>query len=256
MCSRRSTCVGTRRRGPSEARASTLRPGATSPTPKARGPAGAGPHGQSLRCFRSKPASPLDGLDVYGLGALVALLRVIGNLRALLKRAVALAVDAGVMDEQVLVAVIRGDETKPLVVAEPLYGASWHVGILHDMCVLLRGGCCSELRPASACTAFAGPWLPAIQDDRSRSPPTFVAEMLHRAGCAVRVEHVPARNAARATTLDRWARSPTRGQGTSGPIRRRSSGASCRSTYLPRRPRSWMVSALAIAATRRTSAHS
>src|ERR1039458_9751523 len=27
---------------------------------------------------------------------------------------------------------------------------------LHGMCVLLRGGCCLELRPASACTAFAG----------------------------------------------------------------------------------------------------
>src|ERR1700680_3354776 len=28
--------------------------------------------------------------------------------------------------------------------------------LLHGMCVLLRGGCCLELRPASACTTFAG----------------------------------------------------------------------------------------------------
>src|SRR4029077_9845502 len=28
--------------------------------------------------------------------------------------------------------------------------------LLHGMCVLLRGGCCSEPRPASACTTFAG----------------------------------------------------------------------------------------------------
>src|SRR6476469_5675764 len=28
--------------------------------------------------------------------------------------------------------------------------------LLHGMCVLLRGGCFLELRPASACTTFAG----------------------------------------------------------------------------------------------------
>src|ERR1019366_6881027 len=68
----------------------------------------------------------LDRLDVYGLGSLVALLRVVGDFGPLLQRAIALAVDPGVMDEEVLVAVIGGDETKPLVIAEPLYGASWH----------------------------------------------------------------------------------------------------------------------------------
>jgi hypothetical protein len=31
------------------------------------------------------------------------------------------------MDEQVLVTVVRGDETEPLVVAEPLNGAGGHV---------------------------------------------------------------------------------------------------------------------------------
>src|SRR5271154_744249 len=67
-----------------------------------------------------------DRLDVSGLGALLALLRVVGDLGPLLQRAIALAVDARVMHEQVLVAVVGGNETEPLVVAEPLYGASWH----------------------------------------------------------------------------------------------------------------------------------
>src|SRR5271166_3268159 len=85
------------------------------------------------RARRSGPSStvggraePLQRRDVYGLGALVALLGVVGDLRPLLQRAVTLAVDPGVMDEQVLVAVVRGDEAKPLVVAEPLNGAGGH----------------------------------------------------------------------------------------------------------------------------------
>src|SRR5271169_2898092 len=92
---------------------------------------------------KSETYARLDRLDVYGLGALVALLGVIGHLRALLQRTVALAVDAGVMDKQVLVAVVGGDETKPLVVAEPLYCASRHVGTPPRYSfVLRRGGCC------------------------------------------------------------------------------------------------------------------
>src|ERR1700684_1801142 len=59
------------------------------------------------------------------------------------------------MDKQVLVAVVGGDETKPLVVAEPLYCASRHVGTPP------RCSCCDaedavELLPPSTCTAFAG----------------------------------------------------------------------------------------------------
>src|SRR6516162_3382824 len=69
-----------------------------------------------------------DRRDVHGLRSLVPLLGIVGDLGALLQRSVALAVDAGVVYEQVLVAVIGGDEPEPLVVAEPLYGASWHVG--------------------------------------------------------------------------------------------------------------------------------
>src|ERR1700733_13091425 len=98
------------------------------------------PHMQ--RAHRSGPSYIdsclwLNALDVYGLGTLLALLRVVGDLGPLLERAVALAVDAGVMDKQVLVTVIRGNESEPLVVAEPLDCASRHgVNFLHGMCVL------------------------------------------------------------------------------------------------------------------------
>src|SRR6516162_5276522 len=72
-----------------------------------------------------KPRS--DRRDVHGLRSLVPLLGVVGDLGALLQRAVSLAVDAGVVHEQILVAVVGRDEPESLVVAEPLDGASWHV---------------------------------------------------------------------------------------------------------------------------------
>src|ERR1700736_4470211 len=103
-----------------------VRPG---PTPRPSGRRGAGPEGEvfsrrstCVRARRSEPSKirPMslrsDRLNVDGLGALVALLGVVGHLRALLQRAITLADDAGVMDEQVLVTVIGGDETEPLVV--------------------------------------------------------------------------------------------------------------------------------------------
>src|SRR5258708_8358112 len=71
--------------------------------------------------------SSSDGRDVYGLGTLVALLRVIGHLCALLERAIAFAIDPCVVDEQVLVAIVRGDEAEPLIVTEPLHCAGRHV---------------------------------------------------------------------------------------------------------------------------------
>src|SRR5438270_5200649 len=94
--------------------------GATISRRERRGPAEASPRSRSG--FRRS-----DRLDVYGLGSLVALLGVVGHLRTLLQRPVALTVDSGVVDKQVLVAVIGCDEAEPLVVAEPLDCASWHV---------------------------------------------------------------------------------------------------------------------------------
>src|SRR3954465_7904328 len=64
----------------------------------------------------------LQARDVDRLGALVALLLVVGDTRSLRQRAVAVRVDAAVMDEQVAVALVRRDEAEPLVVAEPFDG--------------------------------------------------------------------------------------------------------------------------------------
>src|SRR5262245_11558333 len=102
-----------------------------------RGPSRRGSVRASLDMRRARRSEPPEisprsrrsaRLAVDGLRALVPLLGVVGHLRSLLQRAVALAIDPRVMDEQVLVPVIGGDESEPLVVAEPLYGASWHVG--------------------------------------------------------------------------------------------------------------------------------
>src|SRR5262249_2004638 len=118
---------------------------------------------------------------VDGLRALVALLGVVGDLCALLQRAVALAVDAGVMDEQVLLAIVGGDETEPLVVAEPLHCAGRHIWSSSTCvllsCVPLRGGCFSELRPALA-LPFHRPICAAGRPDRSRSSHLCVYNLL------------------------------------------------------------------------------
>src|SRR3954447_1381111 len=68
----------------------------------------------------------LQARDVDRLGPLVALLLVVGDARSLRQRAVPVRVDAGVMDEQVAVALVRRDEAEPLVVAEPLDGPGGH----------------------------------------------------------------------------------------------------------------------------------
>src|SRR3954451_12209736 len=68
----------------------------------------------------------LQACDVDGLRPLVALLLLVGDPRSLRQRAVPVRVDAAVMDEQVPVALVRGDEPEPLVVAEPLDGPGGH----------------------------------------------------------------------------------------------------------------------------------
>src|SRR5829696_4939414 len=77
---------------------------------------------------------PLDGGDVDRLRALVALLLLVGHLRALGERAVPVGVDAGVMDEEVAAALVRGDEAEALLVAEPLHGSGRHCPALHCWC--------------------------------------------------------------------------------------------------------------------------
>src|SRR3954465_4498104 len=68
----------------------------------------------------------LQAREVHRLGSLVALLFLVGDPRSLRQRAVPVRVDAAVMDEQVAVALVRGDEPEPLVVAEPLDGPGGH----------------------------------------------------------------------------------------------------------------------------------
>src|SRR5688572_2065299 len=89
-----------------------------------------------------KSAISLDGLNVDRLRTLVACLGVVAHLRALGERAIALADDAGVMDEQVLLTVVGADEAKALVVAEPLHGAGRHTDSPRNVCCIPRG-CCS-----------------------------------------------------------------------------------------------------------------
>src|SRR4051812_5187035 len=62
----------------------------------------------------------LDLGDVDGLGPLVAGFLLVGDLRALRQRAIAVAGDAGVVHEQVPAAFVGRDEAEALVVTEPL----------------------------------------------------------------------------------------------------------------------------------------
>src|SRR3954463_12994427 len=69
----------------------------------------------------------LDGRDVDGLRALVAVLGVVGDPRALCEGAEPVRVDARVVDEEVLAALVRSDEAEALLVAEPLHGSGCHI---------------------------------------------------------------------------------------------------------------------------------
>src|SRR3954449_1301031 len=74
--------------------------------------------------------SALQGGDVDGLRPLVTGLGVVGDLRALGERLEAVRVDPRVVDEEVLAALVRGDEAEALVVVEPLDGSGCHVLLL------------------------------------------------------------------------------------------------------------------------------
>src|SRR5688500_3275868 len=102
--------------------------------PKRERPADAG---------RSDPAERrvgLDGLDVRRVRALGAVLGVVGDLRALGQRLEAAALDGGVVDEEVLALVVRGDEAEALLVAEPLHGSGCHCDAPPWVLVLRNAG--------------------------------------------------------------------------------------------------------------------
>src|SRR5438445_8582763 len=87
------------------------------PRPERLGPA---------RRQRHHAQMTLSQLDVRGLGSLVAYFGVVGDLCAVGERAIAIADDRAVMDEQVVGLIIGCDEAKSLVVAEPLDGSGSH----------------------------------------------------------------------------------------------------------------------------------
>src|SRR3954468_8132278 len=86
----------------------------------------------SPRCGLPLPAvdwSGSDGPDVRGLRALLALLLVELHALVLVQAAVAVAGDGGVVDEEVLTTVVRGDEPEALFGVEPLHRALRHCGL-------------------------------------------------------------------------------------------------------------------------------
>src|SRR5262249_52846818 len=80
------------------------------------------------RAARSLGVRALE-LDVDGLGALRALLGVERNLCAIGERLGAIG-DPRLMDEQVLAALVGGDEAESLLLVEPLHGAGRHASSL------------------------------------------------------------------------------------------------------------------------------
>src|SRR4051794_26991184 len=94
-------------------------------------------------------AASLQRGDVNGLRALVAGLGVVGHLRALGQRLEAAGVDAGVVDEEVLTALVRGNEAEALVVVEPLHGSGSHDFPPRRMCTA------NAVEAATATTAGA-----------------------------------------------------------------------------------------------------
>src|SRR6185437_855701 len=71
-----------------------------------------------------RPGSDLP--DVYRLRPLVPGLLVVGDLGVLLERLEAVALNAGVVDEEVAIALIGSDEAEALLVVEPLHGTGRH----------------------------------------------------------------------------------------------------------------------------------
>src|SRR5215216_2416088 len=68
-----------------------------------------------------------DEAHIHRLRSLIARLLLVLHLRVLGERLEALAIDAGVVDEQVAVSIIRSDEAIALLVVEPFNGPGRHV---------------------------------------------------------------------------------------------------------------------------------
>src|SRR5439155_16035484 len=111
--------------------------------------------GRAGRVRRCKPRDlprELDLPDVDGLGPLVSLLLLVGDFRPLGERAVTVTGYPGVVNEEVTVSLVRGDEPEPLVVAEPLDSSRGHMSSV--ACVLRTRRILLSNDPASACTTL------------------------------------------------------------------------------------------------------
>ena len=71
--------------------------------------------------------SYLDGSDSYCLGSFGSLLNLELNTLVFLERTMAASLDLGVVDEEVLRAVVRGDEAEALVTVEPFHSSLCHL---------------------------------------------------------------------------------------------------------------------------------
>src|SRR4051812_3872824 len=83
--------------------------------------------GRALEAYAERGLRARDDRDVLGLGALVALLDLELDRRALGEGLEALAADRREVDEDVLAAVARGDESIALGVVEPLDSYCCHL---------------------------------------------------------------------------------------------------------------------------------
>ena len=71
--------------------------------------------------------SYLDGSDSYCLGSFGSLLNLELNTLVFLERTMAASLDLGVVDEEVLRAVVRGDEAEALLTVEPFHSSLCHL---------------------------------------------------------------------------------------------------------------------------------
>src|SRR6185436_16656220 len=117
-------------------RSGTPRP----PRPRAR---------SSLLCLRP---SLRDRNHVGRLGALLPLAGLVLDLRALCEGAEARGVDLRVVDEQILTALLGGNEPVALRVVEPLHGASCHLETHLPYQYSERVGKCTHNRYSLSCT--------------------------------------------------------------------------------------------------------
>jgi hypothetical protein len=83
----------------------------------------------------------LDCSDSYRLGSLGPLLDLELDTLVFLERAKAASLDLGKVDEDILRAIVRGDEAEALITVEPL-----HSSLCHLLTSLIQFGCTKNIR--------------------------------------------------------------------------------------------------------------